>query len=362
MNVTEEKIYSDDNLKVNSHKCPNCGGESVFDPKEQKLRCLYCGSLFEIKNDIIIEERNLDELLQKGKVWTEVEVYQCQSCGAKEIIDNQEVSMKCPFCGTSNIIKTSELPGLKPQGVIPFKIGAKTTTQIAIKWAKGKVYAPKVFKNSVKPNNIHGVYNPIFTFDASTKSDYNGQLAKNHIRYRIVNGRRESYTETKYFYIQGQQVVNFDDLLIQASTMIPSYVIKDLQPFPTKKAIQYKTAYLKGYAASSYNKDGNSCWDECKNEMKNRIENQILKKYNYDYKIFLNVKTLFLSESYKYILIPIYIGHYNYKKKLYNFYVNGYTGKIVGKTPVSALKVFFTVFGILLTIGLIIAFIFLMNS
>ena len=84
--------------------------------------------------------------------------------------------------------------------------------------------------------------------------------------------------------------------------------------------------------------------------MHNRIEREILKKYDYDIKVSLNIDTKYFNEQYKYILVPIYVGHYNYKKKLYNFYVNGYNGRIGGKTPVSKLKVTFTILIILLFI------------
>ena len=90
--TVEEKLYSDDNTEVTAYKCPNCGGDAVFDAKEQKMHCLYCGSLFEIENNEKVTEKNLDELLSTAKVWDETEVYQCQSCGAKEILDKQEVA------------------------------------------------------------------------------------------------------------------------------------------------------------------------------------------------------------------------------------------------------------------------------
>ena len=360
MNEIEEKLYSDDNIDVTTFKCPNCGGETVFDPTTQKLHCQYCGSYFEINNDSVINERELNELLNSGSVWTEAEVYQCESCGAKEILENQEMSKICPFCGTSNIVKTEELPGLKPQGITPFKIDKKQTSQIAIKWAKKKLYAPRSFKKSVKPENIHGIYNPVFTFDAMTNSTYNGRLGKNYTRYRYVNGKRIAHTETRYFNISGFVDVPFDDLLVQASTSIPAKYINEIMPFPTKKAIEYKTEYLRGYSANTYNKSGKECWNECKLIMDRTIERNILKRYDYDIKVSLNVNTKFSGEQYKYILVPLYVGHYNYKNKLYNFYVNGYNGKIGGKTPVSAIKVTFTVIlSLLLVAGLIFLFMYL---
>ena len=281
MSEVEEKLYSDDNIDVHTHKCPNCGGESVFDPKKQKLKCLYCGSEFEIQNNKIIEERNLGELLNEGNVWSEAEVYQCETCGAKSILDKNEVATECPFCGTSNIVKTTELPGLKPQGIVPFKITKEKTLKLASQWAKKKLYAPRAFKKSLKAQNLHGVYNPVFTFDSITRNSYSGRLGKHYTYTRTRNGHVQTYSDTRYFTIKGSLEVPFDDLLIQASSNMPVSMIHEIEPFPTNKALEYKTEYLKGYTANTYNKSGENCWNECKDLMKYKIEQKILKKYNY---------------------------------------------------------------------------------
>ena len=346
----EEKLYSDESVDVSIYKCPNCGGEAMFEPNSQKMKCLYCGSLFAIDIMPIATEHELDELLTSGDVWDETDVYQCKTCGAKEIISKQEVNIKCPFCGTSNIIKSEELPGIKPQGLTPFKIDKTKASEIAVLWAKKKFYAPRKFKKSVKAGNLHGVYNPVFTFDAQTTSFYNGQLGKNYTRTYYKDGKMVSHVETRYFKISGSQAMLFDDLLVQASTSIPSNIIKDIEPFPTKNAVTYQTDFLRGYSANTYNKSGSDCWQECKNIMHRRIENAILKRYDYDIKVSLNIDTKYFNEKYKYILVPVYIGHYNYKEKLYNFYVNGYNGRIAGKTPVSKIKVGLTILFILIFI------------
>ena len=42
-----------------------------------------------------------------------------------------------------------------------------------------------------------------------------------------------------------------------------------------------------------------------------------------------------------YALMPVWQYAYRYQNKIYQFHVNGQTGKVVGKTPVSAGKVAF---------------------
>ena len=39
------------------------------------------------------------------------------------------------------------------------------------------------------------------------------------------------------------------------------------------------------------------------------------------------------------MLFRSYIGHSKYRKKLYNFFVNGQNGHVAGKVPVSPVKV-----------------------
>ena len=98
----EEKLYSNEQLNTKQYKCPNCGGTSVFSPKEQKLKCEYCGTIFDIENQKQAYEHKIDELLQNDKKWTEAKVVKCNSCGGKQIVNNNEISTICSFCGATN--------------------------------------------------------------------------------------------------------------------------------------------------------------------------------------------------------------------------------------------------------------------
>lgn len=343
-------LYQDNSLDTSISKCPNCGGEAVYSAKHQKMRCKYCKSLFEIENYEKVKENDIVDLINKGSVWKDTNVYQCKSCGAKAIFSKQEVTHTCAFCGTSNVIKTEELPGIKPQGIVPFKVDKHQASIIARKWAKKQIFAPNSFQKSAKAENIKGVYNPAFTFDSVTVSSYNGTLGKNYTTTHYVKGRAVTTTHTKYFKINGTHNANFDDLIVQASSNIPNNTLTKISPFPTNDAPKYKAEYLHGYEASTYSKDGNTCWQESQAKMKQQIEAQILKRYDYDIKASLNVATKFTKNTYKFILVPVYVGHYNFKQKLYNFYINGENGKMTGKSPISKIKVLLTCLAVILII------------
>jgi hypothetical protein len=64
------------------------------------------------------------------------------------------------------------------------------------------------------------------------------------------------------------------------------------------------------------------------------------------------MNVILTEETFKHILLPVYISSYNYDGKQYSFYVNGQTGKIHGTRPYSFWKIFLAVvFGIIILGG-----------
>lgn len=72
-----------------------------------------------------------------------------------------------------------------------------------------------------------------------------------------------------------------------------------------------------------------------------------------------NITTLDITlddKKFKLLVLPFWIASYRYKEKIYQVVVNGMTGKVYGKSPVSALKV---ILFILFIIAIIWAIIYL---
>ena len=109
-----------------------------------------------------------------------------------------------------------------------------------------------------------------------------------------------------------------------------------------------------GFMAYKYDNDLEGCWDFAKSRIDARIRKGILSRYVYDKVAYLNVSTSHDRVTYKYVMLPVYVGNYNFNKKLYNFYVNGDTGKVWGKTPKSPIKIAIAVLlGIALVAGIV---------
>lgn len=320
-------------------KCPACGANMVYDSESGSLYCEHCGTEKEIiaRNS---EELAFERLLEERGGWEDgTRVFRCENCGAKEVLHGGEIAKTCPFCGTSNVVVDEELPGLKPNAVVPFRIGENDASAGVKKWIRKRIFAPRKFRKSAKPQELSGVYMPAFTFDTFTESDYVAVLGRYYYTTRRVNGRTVQQRHVRYFTVSGRYSMPFDDVLIQASDRIDQNSLNKLQPFETNASKEYTGEYLSGYSASQYTKDGLACWDEAKSVIRGRLKTAVLGQYTYDVVSSFHINTRCNKITYKYILLPVYVGHCSWRKKLYNFFVNGINGIVTGRAPVSPLKV-----------------------
>ncbi len=338
-------------------KCPSCGGNMEFDPDSQMLLCSHCGTKQSFASDLKAEELDLVSGFISDKKWEDEEssVFRCSNCGAKVILSANETAKVCPFCGTAHVESEEEIAGVKPNAVLPFSLGFEQALEKVKFWAKKKLFAPKKFKNNLDADNLRGVYMPSFTFDSFTTSVYAGKIGRDYVVTVGSGKNRHTETRIEWKYVSGTFYDNFDDVLITAGSKFGQKEMKKVSPFDTNGSKVYESSYLLGFMAYHYDRELVDCWEDAKTEMDKAIKKGILDLYpGYTHVSYLNVSTSHEKVTYKYVMLPVYLGNFNYSNKNYNFYVNGSTGKVWGKTPISALKVLLTsVLGIAVVGGLI---------
>ncbi len=344
------------NAATETAKCPSCGANLVYSPETRGLKCPYCGTEEKLEQNNFCAEQDIDRLFaERRDEWSsETKVFRCSNCGATTVISRKELSKKCAFCGTDNIVELSDMSGMRPDAVLPFLLTKENAEDKLKGWAKRKTFAPGKFKKSVKAEQIFGNYSPSFTFDADTVSSYRGTLGRYYYTTHTVNGKTVRTQHIRYFPISGTHRASFDDVLIQASDNIPQSTLDKLQPFDTNGSQKYSADYMYGFTATQYKKDGKECWKTARRLMYDEVKSRILAGYSYDVVSSFDVNMNCRNVTYKYVLLPLYVGHYTFNKKIYNFFVNGRNGKVAGKTPLSPVKVGALVLGIIAIIALLV--------
>lgn len=341
-------------LETNNYSCPSCDAPLIFIPEKGVLHCDYCGLDISVDGKSSNVENDFEEGTTEDATWDdEAKVVRCESCGANNVIPTGDISITCPFCGSNHVVETSELVGIKPHRVIPFKVGEETIKNSYVKWLKSKFFVPRSVKKQIPNTKIYGVYVPVWTFDSNTYSVYKGRLGKRYTRTVGSGKNRRTVTEIRYFSISGSKKINFDDVIINAGDKITQAEISNISPFDTNNSYEYDMKYLAGFSSEHYSLKLKFGWDRAKLRINDAIRGNILSGYNYDVVSSLNVNTTYSSIKYKYVLLPVWVGNYKHGNKMYRYVANGETGRIYGKTPVSALRVTLVV---LLVIAIIVAF------
>ena len=108
-------------MEVVSFKCPNCGGELVFDPNTQNYSCPYCNSEFSQEQiDTMQKGKQPSQESEaadsaKGQEQEEAAVYVCPNCGAEIVTDPTTAATECYYC-QSPVVLSERVSGESAPG------------------------------------------------------------------------------------------------------------------------------------------------------------------------------------------------------------------------------------------------------
>lgn len=318
---------------VRIYKCPNCGGNMLYNPEKKLLLCESCGST---KNPNEFNESDLKEeenkLEENGVVH-----YKCPSCGAELVTDQYTSATICAYCGSPNIIEDRLNANFKPDRIIPFKYNRDCAIKAIRKWCNDGIFSPADLLSRSNLEKVTGVYVPFWLYDIYTNTD----MSAEGIKVRVYTRGDTEYTETSTFNVYRNIDAEFNKIPADASIKMDDAFMDLIEPFNYNELTDFNMSYMSGYMAEKYNYTAEE------------LENRATKKTNeystnlargtitgYDSVSVLNSNVRSSIERSEYVLLPVWIYNYRYNNKNYSFIMNGQTGKVIGKPPISKTRVF----------------------
>ena len=350
-----EKAEKTSTLKETDRKCPQCGGTMDFDPALGKLHCPYCDYSEDIP--VTVVDKNTGDVSDKAKEldfasaektencdWGMAQkTVTCKMCGATSVYDALEVANECPYCGSNQVMEANDVNTLAPGGVVPFRISVEEAGKRFKEWIKKKWFCPKEAKESAKADAFQGIYLPYWTFDADTKTNYTAEYGID----RTVEKNGEKETVTDWYNTRGVLEHFIDDELVCGTNRHENGLLSAIEPFNTQDNKAYKPEYLAGFAAERYSIGLKDAWEKAKTSIKNILEGlirtQVTQKHRADHVRNIKMNTSYSNITYKYLMLPIWISSFQFKGKVYQFMVNGQSGKVGGRIPISPFKVILTI-------------------
>ncbi|SRX52531.1 DNA helicase PriA [Aequorivita sp. CIP111184] len=346
--------------------CVNCGAELTYAPGTTELKCDYCGyteTIVPSKDGF--EELELKPYLEKMGSQShseEITILHCKNCGANQHIEENYKSLSCIYCGSPLIIEDAyKEEWILPGAVLPFQIDQKKAFQIFKKWVDELWFAPNNLKKAaIDPEKTRGLYAPYWTFDAQLYADYTGKRGEYYYVSKTVGSGKNRKTirerRTRWYPASGSVSGFVDDTLIKASNQKTGVIPQKLARWNLQMLKPFDSGFLSGFVTEKYTIPLLEGHTESNKVAESIADNWARRDIGGDTQQVSSINMKLSEETFKHILLPVYISTYQFKGKRYNFFVNGQSGIISGQRPYSFWKIFFFVLAILCVIGVIYLF------
>ena len=346
------------------YKCPNCGGELVFNPEKQMFSCPYCASDFteaemeeryHTQNETAQKEADADAKTLKDEndeaaFEEHTRLYECPSCGAQIIADETTSATFCYYCHNPVVLAGRLKGNYKPAYVLPFAVQRDAAEKEFRAWCRKRWFLPSDFRSKQQLEKMSGVYVPFWL--ASCLADTNmsgiGQVVKSWRdgKYQV--------TETTEYTVSRQAKIPFERVPADGAAKIEDALMDAIEPFPIQEMRPFSMQYLSGFLAEKYDVD----WEKIVPRIQSRVQtaseqviNETLTQYTSikNKQVHVNMTNL----QHDYVLLPVWFMSYQHGGKTYHFAMNGQTKKLSGTPPLSWAKLLTFCAALMVVIGVL---------
>lgn len=335
----------EETAQVLEYKCPNCGAGLPFQEDSQKLTCPYCDSAFDPEEVLSFHEKLAQEEAEtidwdetSHTDWDDAEAenlrtFTCPSCAGVLLTDDVTAATFCPYCGNPTILPGRLSGGLRPDGVIPFKLGKDDAKAAFLRLCKGKPLLPKFFARDQQIEKITGMYVPFWLYDCD--SDFYASYRATRVRH--WSDSQYHYTRTSYYHVVRRAYAEFDRIPVDGSTKMDDSLMESIEPFDYGQMVDFETAYLSGFLADKYDVEAKDGEGRIRQRVNVSMEDLIAPSLIGYTSVIPKVKKTNIHHSKaKYVLLPVWMLTTQYNGKSYTFAMNGQTGRMTGSLPISA--------------------------
>jgi hypothetical protein len=335
--------------------CPQCGATTAFSVENSGLTCSYCGYFEPAEENLVGEDAQSFEftiatLQQSAQGWGEERKdIECRNCGAEISVPGRSLTHTCVFCGSNKVIQRRAVQDeLRPKFLIPFKINQKEVKGITNKWLQDDWRLPASLKDLSQKAEYQGLYLPFWVFDSVTVADWKAEVGHEKTKRYFQDGEWKTKTVIEWRWESGHVEHKYDDVLIQGTDRISELHFKKIRNYELRELIAYNPEYLAGMYAKSYDIPLEKAWEKSRIEIREATRQLCRDRASTPRIRNFSMTMDYDGESWRYILLPVYLAVYNYQEKAFQLMINGQNGAISGQRPVDWTKVWLAIAAILM--------------
>ena len=238
----------------------------------------------------------------------------------------------CYYCHNPVVLSQRLSNHLKPDKVIPFVLDKEKAAKAFEDWKKTKWFLKPGFSQEARLEKMAGVYYPYWKIDCTT----HGFLRARGEKVRTWRKGNTEYIETSTYGVTREGSVDLDNLTFTAIKREDIDLTQGVYPFDFSKAVNFSMAYLSGFLAERRMTDKADIRPEAERKIDQYTQECLrstVRGYDHVYVEEYHASTE--REKWQYMLLPAWVMTYQYHGETYYYAVNGQTGKVCGRLPLS---------------------------
>lgn len=340
--------------EVVEFKCPQCGGVTAYSAQDGGLTCTYC-AYYEPPEKAAVGkgaqefEFTVETMDRAAHGWGEArKELECQSCGSIASLSLDSLTHTCAFCGSNQVIQRQASQDiLRPWFLIPFKVDHAACHNLTRQWMGSSWMTPASLKNLARVAEFNGVYLPYWTFDSVTSAAWKAEVGHTRTERYREGGEWKERTVVDWRWESGQVSLNHDDLIVPGTQRLSQVLLERLKGFDLQAFTSYDPKYLAGLQARAYDLPLERAWELAREKMRESTRQACIAQASTGQVRNFSMNLDFSAESWRYVLLPIYVAAYRYQDKAFQVMVNGQTGAVAGQRPVDWTRVWLSVAALL---------------
>jgi hypothetical protein len=289
----------------------------------------------------------------------------CQSCGAQLVVESTLRTATCPYCAAPTVV---ERPPTPDQPLPTFALGFVQLPERARQLARENLlrrsfWAPSSVRNA-SVEALRGIYVPAYLYSVLVRSEYAASIGENYTETEtyttMENGRQVTrsrpVTRTEWRPLQGRHAEYVQEVLVTASSGLTNDELQHLEPFDLRQLRRYDDAIISGWIAEEPSLSQEQCLALARREVHGHMKKRLAAFMPGDSHRELKFSTQLDNEALSLCLVPVWVLALRHDPKAppLRFLVNGQTGAVHGKVPVSWVKVLVAVLLALLVLGVLV--------
>jgi DNA-directed RNA polymerase subunit RPC12/RpoP len=307
--------------------CQQCGGKLAFSPDRQRLTCTYCNrqmTLYQaIQDGAMVDEQDFAVALATARGHSRPVAtlsLSCRSCGAAFMLAPQVLSLTCPYCTSAYVVNAAETRTLTPPGaIIPFAVDHDKAAKALDAWLHDNFR-----RKQAQTAPPAALYLPAWTFDVGGEVQW---------RAFATESQHEAFTQSAR---SGSYPILYHDVLVPATHTLPPALTSALHDYPLDGLVPYDAGYLADWPAQTYEISlaaaslvaRKRVWQDARQKVTTRASVEL----GYIRDLTLSSAAMMI-ESYKLILLPVWIARYRLDNRDHTALINGQTASVQADQP-----------------------------